>query len=221
MQRLDEAKRDAILQAAKQRLSQYGVRKTTMQEIAQDAGIAVGTLYLYFSKKNDILIAVAEAYAKQHSIDTKKILSSKLSAPRKLKAYLVNRFRAVQENRLSGSHAAELARTVIRLKPGLQKEQGKAVRDNVASILQEGIQGNVFLINDFQQDLEVFLYSIGYFFPIPTTEKYYEPDEKKLEMVIDWFIQQWQSRSLLESRQDGDSPYSDSSPTPKSKEKTR
>lgn len=213
MQRLDEAKRDGILQAARQRLSQYGVRKTTMQEIAQNAGIAVGTLYLYFSNKNDILIAVAEAYANQHSIDIEKILRSRRPAPEKLKAYLVNRFRAVQDSRLSGSHAAELARTVIRLKPELQDEQGKAVRENVASILQEGIESNLFWMNDFQQDLEVFLYSVGYFFPIPTTEKYYEPEEKKLEMVINWFIQQWREQSLRKTHLVNDVPSVGHHPT--------
>lgn len=191
MQRLDEAKREAILQAARQRLSQYGVRKTTMQEIAEDVGIAVGTLYLYFRNKNEILIAAVEAYAQQHTIDTEKILKSQVPTPDKLKAYLVNRFRAVQENRLSGSRAGELARAVIRLKPELQEEQGKAVKNNVSSILQEGIQSNLLRIDNFQQDLEVFLYSIGYFFPMPTTEQYYEPEEAKLCMVIDWFIQKW------------------------------
>ncbi|MDJ0620345.1 MAG: TetR/AcrR family transcriptional regulator [Calothrix sp. MO_192.B10] len=191
MQRLDEAKREAILNAAKQRLSQYGVRKTTMQEIAEDVGIAVGTLYLYFKNKNEILIAVAEAYTQQHLIDTEKILRSSISPPEKLKTYLVNRFRAVRESRLSGSHAAELARAVIRLKPELQEEQGKVVRNNVLNILQSGIQTNLFQIDDLERDLQVFLYSIGYFFPMPTTEKYYEPEEEKLCMVIDWFIQKW------------------------------
>ena len=40
MQRLDEDKRAAILDAAKQYLKQYGVKKTTMQEISGDVGIA-------------------------------------------------------------------------------------------------------------------------------------------------------------------------------------
>ena len=40
MQKLDAAKREAILNAAKQRLRQYGIQKTTMQEIAKDVGIA-------------------------------------------------------------------------------------------------------------------------------------------------------------------------------------
>jgi AcrR family transcriptional regulator len=191
MQRLDEAKRAAILNAAKQRLSQYGVKKTTMQEIAEDVEIAVGTLYLYFKNKNEILIATAEADEAQHIADTEKILHSQLSAPDKLKAYLINRFRAVQENRLSGSHAAEIARAVIRLKPQLQEEQGKAVKQNVLRILQEGVQSNLFHVEHLEQDLTVFLYSIAYFFPLPTTEQYYEPSEENLCLVIDWFVKQW------------------------------
>jgi AcrR family transcriptional regulator len=199
MQRLDEAKREAILNAAKRRLTRYGVRKTTMQEIAEEVGIAVGTLYLYFKNKNEILIATAESYTQRHIADTEKILRSKTPATEKLKAYLVNRFRAVQDNRLSGSYAAELARAVILLRPQLKEEQDKAVKNNVLSILQEGVQSDVLQISDLEQDLEVFLYSIGYFFPMPTTEKYYEPDEEKLCMVIDWFIQKWCSHSLLKS----------------------
>ncbi len=191
MQRLDEAKKEAILQAARQRLSQYGVRKTTMSEIAQDVGIAVGTLYLYFKNKNEILIAVTKAYSHQHLIDTEKILHSSMSAPQKLKSYLVNRFRAVREYRLGGSHSAELARSVIRLKPELPQEQGKVVKNNVLIILKEGIKTGSFQINNLEQDLEVFLFSIGYFFPMPTTERYYEPEEEKLCIVIDWFIQKW------------------------------
>jgi AcrR family transcriptional regulator len=198
MQRLDEAKRSAILKAAKRRLNQYGVKKTTMQEIAEEVGIAVGTLYLYFKNKNEILIATAEAYTQQHISDTEKILRSPIPATEKLKAYLVNRFRAVQENRLSGSHAAELARAVILLKPQLKEEQDKAVKNNVLTILQEGVQSDILQISDLEQDLEVFLYSIGYFFPMPTTEKYYEPNEEKLCMVIDWFIQKWCGNSFSE-----------------------
>lgn len=199
MQRLDETKREAILDAAHQRLIRYGVKKTTMQEIAEDVGIAVGTLYLYFKNKKEILIAVAEADAQQHLADTESILRSQRSAPEKLKAYLLCRFRSVQAHRLSGSHIAELARAVIGLQPQMYEEQCKAVNHNVLTLLQEGIQSNLFQIDDLEQDLEVFLFSIGYFFPMPTTEKYYEPKEDKLCRVVDWFIQKWCGDSLLEA----------------------
>jgi AcrR family transcriptional regulator len=202
MQRPDETKRAAILNAAHQRLSQYGVKKTTMQEIAEDVGIAVGTLYLYFKNKNEILIAVSEADVQEHLMDIERILRSSMSVPEKLKSYLISRFRSVQAHRLSGSHAAELARSVIRLKPQLYEEQSIVFRDNVLNLLQEGMQSHLFQIDNLEQDLRVFLCSIGYFFPMPTTEKYYEPEEDDLCMVIDWFVQQWQSKSLLESQND-------------------
>jgi AcrR family transcriptional regulator len=191
MQRLDETKQLAILTAAHQRLIRYGVKKTTMQEIAEDVGIAVGTLYLYFKNKNEILIAVADADAQQHVRDTESILRSPMSVPEKLKAYLINRFRSVQVHRLGGSHAADLARSVIRLKPQLYEEQCKVFNHNVLNLLQEGVQSKLFEIDDLERDLEVFLHSIGYFFPMPTTEKYYEPEEEKLCLVVDWFIQKW------------------------------
>ncbi len=193
MQRLDPEKRKAILNAAKQRLRKYGIQKTKMQEIAKDAGIAVGTLYLYFKNKDDILIASTETFAQQHIAYTDKILNSSKPPHEKLKAYILNRFRESQETRNSGSHAAELARAVIRLKPNLLKEQEYWTRKNVSKILTEGIETNLFNIDNLERDIEVFLHSIGYFFPVATTERYYEPEEENLVMVIDWFIEKWLS----------------------------
>jgi hypothetical protein len=40
-----------------------------------------------------------------------------------------------------------------------------------------------------------FLYSIGYFYPMPTTEHYYEPEPEMLIRVIDWFVEQWRGCS--------------------------
>ncbi len=191
MQRLDASKREAILAAATVRLSNYGVKKTTMQEIARDAGIAVGTLYLYFKNKNEILIAVADAYAQQHRADAAKILRSTQSVAEKLKAYLLNRFQAVKANRLSGNHAAELARKVIAIYPEFKRQEDQSVAQNVMMLLQEGIQTQVFHLANLERDGQVFLYAIGYFYPMPTTEQYYEPDADMLIQVIDWFLAQW------------------------------
>jgi AcrR family transcriptional regulator len=191
VQKLDAAKREAILNAAKQRLRKYGIQKTTMQEIAKDAGIAVGTLYLYFNNKDEILVASAEAFTEQHKLEIEKILLNVKSPPEKIKTYIINRFRASQETRNSGSHAAELARAVFRLNPQLLVEQSNWTRDVLSKIIQEGIDKKIFSIDNLERDVEVFLHAIAYFFPIATTEKYFEPEEDKLSMVIDWFIEKW------------------------------
>ena len=56
-------KRRAILEAATRMFAEQGYRKTSMDELASQVGVAKGTLYLYFPKKIDLLMACA-AYIK-------------------------------------------------------------------------------------------------------------------------------------------------------------
>jgi AcrR family transcriptional regulator len=53
------SKRIAILDAARDLFSRKGYAETTISEIAQAAGVAVGTVYLYFRNKHDILTGVS------------------------------------------------------------------------------------------------------------------------------------------------------------------
>ncbi len=50
-------KRTAILNAASELFVTEGYRRTSMEELAVEVGVAKGTLYLYFPKKIDLLIA--------------------------------------------------------------------------------------------------------------------------------------------------------------------
>jgi AcrR family transcriptional regulator len=54
-------KRLAILLAARELFASKGYEDTTIAEIAQGAGVAVGTVYLYFANKHDILVDVCLA----------------------------------------------------------------------------------------------------------------------------------------------------------------
>jgi AcrR family transcriptional regulator len=51
-------KRQAILHAARELFASQGYEDTTIAEIAQAARVAVGTVYLYFENKHDILVDV-------------------------------------------------------------------------------------------------------------------------------------------------------------------
>jgi TetR/AcrR family fatty acid metabolism transcriptional regulator len=57
----DEAgtKREAILRAARTLFAKQSYEETTIADIAREAGIAVGTVYLYFRNKREIYTAVA------------------------------------------------------------------------------------------------------------------------------------------------------------------
>src|SRR5262249_2335373 len=54
-------KRQVILDAARELFPRQGYEETTIAEIARAAGVAVGTVYLYFENKHDILVDVCLA----------------------------------------------------------------------------------------------------------------------------------------------------------------
>ncbi len=53
------AKRKAILDAARAIIARQGYEETTIAQIASAAGVAVGTVYLYFRNKRDIYTALS------------------------------------------------------------------------------------------------------------------------------------------------------------------
>ncbi len=57
---LREKRRDVILEAAAQVFARKGYQRATMKEIAEEAGIASGTIYLYFKSKRNLLLNIAE-----------------------------------------------------------------------------------------------------------------------------------------------------------------
>jgi len=60
--KIDPGKREKILQAAREAFRERGVDKTPIPLIAKNAGIAAGTVYLYFKSKNEIVEGLVDLY---------------------------------------------------------------------------------------------------------------------------------------------------------------
>jgi TetR/AcrR family fatty acid metabolism transcriptional regulator len=58
-------KRDAILKAATQLFARRGYFQSQVADIARAAGVAAGTVYLYFRSKDDILVSIFERTMKE------------------------------------------------------------------------------------------------------------------------------------------------------------
>jgi AcrR family transcriptional regulator len=187
-------KRQRILEAARARFRYYGVQKTTMQEIARDAKVAVGTVYLYFKNKDDLLVAGTEEFVRMHRDSAERILSSRQPADRKLLDYVVSRFRVTEEIRTGPRHAAELARAVLRVRPDRITEEGEMMAGTIVQILQEGCAQGLFYIQNPEADTEIFLFSIAYFYPNALMELMRIPTESELVKVVDWFLGVWKRK---------------------------
>ena len=55
-----EARREQILNAVFECLSRKGYSKTTIRDIAAESGLSLGTLYLYFENKDEMVRALSE-----------------------------------------------------------------------------------------------------------------------------------------------------------------
>lgn len=184
-------KTERIVAAAGERFRYYGIRKTTMQEIAHDAGVAVGTLYLYFKNKDDLVVACAAEFVERHKATTETILASSAPCDEKLRKYVVARFRASEEMRTGTRHAVELTRAVLRVKPDRLEEEGQMMWQTVAKILAQGVEAGLFRVESIDEDAKVFLYAIAWFFPNALSKPVAPPTEEDLLKVVNWFIAAW------------------------------
>ncbi len=105
---MDEEKRKQIIESAKELFYTYGLKKTTMEDVAKKAGVGKGTLYLYFQNKEDIMKTIAlESFSREieklkTELSVLKKAEERLRAFIRMKPLLIQRF--VQEN----PHAADI-----------------------------------------------------------------------------------------------------------------
>jgi AcrR family transcriptional regulator len=114
--------RDRILDAAERLLGRFGYRKMTVDDIAAEAGIGKGTIYLSFPSKEEVLLSTVDRIVDRVCAAMEEAAARHASAPDRLRAMLrarvLVRFEAVAAysaslNDLLGSvRAALLARRV-------------------------------------------------------------------------------------------------------------
>ncbi|MES2003939.1 MAG: helix-turn-helix domain-containing protein [Bacteroidota bacterium] len=93
----DDIIRDEILKEARKLFQQYGLKKTTMEDIAKAMGKGKSTLYYYFCSKEDIFDAVILMEMDEVFKSVKQAVEKADSAEEKLKAFTLTKIKAVQK----------------------------------------------------------------------------------------------------------------------------
>jgi AcrR family transcriptional regulator len=114
--------RDRILDAAERLLGRFGYRKMTVDDIAAEAGIGKGTVYLSFPSKEEVVLSTVDRIVERVWAAMEEAAARDASAPDRLRAMLrariLVRFEAVAaysaslNDLLGGIRAALLARRV-------------------------------------------------------------------------------------------------------------
>jgi TetR/AcrR family transcriptional regulator len=72
-------KRSRILDAAQGLFLRYGVKRIALDDVVREAGIATGTLYLYFDSKDALFAAIAERLCAEMLSDAEEAITSSTS----------------------------------------------------------------------------------------------------------------------------------------------
>src|SRR5690625_4686863 len=87
-----------IIEAAVEIIAENGYHGSQVSKIASKAGVADGTIYLYFKNKEDILVSVFEEKMGQFIEKTAKSIKEEKNASDKLKVLIKMHFRQLAEN---------------------------------------------------------------------------------------------------------------------------
>ncbi len=97
--RRDDDKRRRILDAAVRVFARKGYFGAKVAEIARRAGVADGTIYLYFQNKEDILVSLFNEVMAEHIEGARREIAHLASAPARLRAIAGRHLRLFGENR--------------------------------------------------------------------------------------------------------------------------
>ena len=103
-----KSKREIILASAWEVFAAYGFRRTSMQDIADKAGISRPALYLEFSNKSDIFRGLAKSVFQQNLVEVEEIFQSNQPLHDKLLKALIISFAEFHQKIENTPHGEEL-----------------------------------------------------------------------------------------------------------------
>lgn len=133
-----------IIKAATKIFAKKGFFKAKVSDIAKEAQVADGTIYLYFENKDDILISLFEEQMQLVLENMRQELSKEEDAVNKIERFAVTHLRLIESNK----NVAEIIQVELRQSTKFMKEYKNErfmeYLNLIAEIIEEGQKKGVF-----------------------------------------------------------------------------
>lgn len=149
-----DVRQDQILDAAESVLLDRGLAATTVADVADAAGIAKGTVYLYFGSKAELLAGIRARYIERFGAQLTAALSESRRKP-------VSRLDRFVEEFFEYSHAHQRLHHILFHEAGFSEEDAFAgVRSVLTEFIRAGIDSGAFRKGDVELTTDFLLAGI-------------------------------------------------------------
>lgn len=142
----DEIVIQDIINGAKKLMQQYGLKKTTMEDIAKAAGKSKSTLYYYFKNKEEIFDRVINLEIDEFFQTVKTAVDNQADAISMLKAYIVTKIETLRDktNLYRFAIESDLQGRINKEFTNLRNRYDNEERKLINTILKNGIEAKLF-----------------------------------------------------------------------------
>lgn len=134
----------AIIDAALEAFAEYGYHNCQVAKIARQAGIADGTIYLYFANKEDVLVSVYREKMNEFMTQLKVLLQLHTSALEKLSVLVNFHFNHLEKNpSLANFIQIQLRQSDASIRLGIA-EPLKQYYQLIETLIDEGKEQGIF-----------------------------------------------------------------------------
>ncbi len=158
---MSDDRKTEILQAFMKLVSRFGLDKTTMQDIAKEAGVSVGVIYKDYANKEDLIDAYADWVVKKIINDYQTLIDKTLSPEEQLHDLMVGSIKLICDSTGSslGIHqilADENSLKYIRKNFSRKDEINKCFKGLISDVMRDGVEQGAFRIEDVPQTAMLF-----------------------------------------------------------------
>ncbi len=135
---------DGVIAAARKLFARYGHAKTSVEEIAREAGLSKATVYNYFSNKESVVAGVIEYERKALIAKLSQAVEDAGDPVQALRAFFLTRFRQVRKHQHEyRAGREEYRRHMPQVFRAIERNR-REERRIIEGVLQAGIEAGVF-----------------------------------------------------------------------------
>lgn len=152
-----EDKKAKILDAAQKLFERFGLRKTSVDEIAKLAQVAKTTLYNYFTGKEEMFIQTLEREVDNLKAKMEDAIGGESDPQKKVRAFIISKIEGMREARNLLNVRREEIDIILSRSGDILKNSFENELEILKGILVKGVEMGVF----FVENLELTSYAIA------------------------------------------------------------